>query len=68
MSNKKVALVIGNAAYIKGGVLRNPVNDANDIAEKLKLFGFNVIKKTDLTYRGHGSNSTKSYAKAIYII
>jgi uncharacterized caspase-like protein len=37
----KNALVIGNAQY-KIGPLRNPVNDANDIAEILKQKGFNV--------------------------
>ena len=28
-SDKKIALVIGNANYTNGGRLKNPVNDAN---------------------------------------
>lgn len=46
-NEKRVALVIGNAAYASGGVLKNPVNDANLMAETLKELGFDVIKRTD---------------------
>lgn len=45
------ALVIGNAAYPAPGDLPNPVNDATDIAEKLRHFGFSVIEKSDCTQR-----------------
>lgn len=38
----RTALVIGNAAY-KSGPLKNPVNDASDMARSLKKAGFNVI-------------------------
>jgi len=38
---KRIALVIGNAAY-KSAPLRNPTNDANDMAAVLKRFGFDV--------------------------
>lgn len=39
-----VALVIGNAGYdAKIGTLKNPVNDANDMAEALRRLGFNII-------------------------
>lgn len=44
----KTALVIGNSAY-KNTPLTNPVNDASDIADKLRLLGFNVSSKKDLT-------------------
>jgi hypothetical protein len=44
-----VALVIGNADYAHSGVLKNPANDANDIAAKLKSYGFHVIVATDAT-------------------
>ena len=50
MSRRLTALVIGNAAYQDGGDLRNPVNDAEDIAAKLADCGFTVSKKTDCTY------------------
>ena len=43
---KKVALVIGNAAYPTAN-LKNPVNDANAIASKLRELGFEVLLKTD---------------------
>jgi uncharacterized caspase-like protein len=46
---RRVALVIGNAAYRRLPVLRNPVNDAADMAEKLKALGFDVSLVTDAT-------------------
>jgi hypothetical protein len=45
---KRVALVIGNAAYAKAGTLANPANDATDVANALKKFGFDVILGIDL--------------------
>ncbi|NOQ15739.1 MAG: hypothetical protein GQ581_01635 [Methyloprofundus sp.] len=42
INRKKVALVIGNSAYAIGA-LRNPKNDAYDIAQALRLLGFQVI-------------------------
>ena len=41
-SEQRVALVIGNASY-KDAPLRNPVNDANDMAAELKQMGFTVM-------------------------
>jgi len=38
---KRVALVIGNGAY-KDSPLRNPVNDASDMASKLRKLNFDV--------------------------
>ncbi len=40
--DKRVALVIGNAAY-KSGPLVNPVNDARAMASRLRTLGFDVI-------------------------
>ncbi len=45
-TEQRVALVIGNSAY-KEAPLRNPVNDANDIAATLKGLGFAVTLKTN---------------------
>ena len=45
-NEKRLALVIGNSAY-EDGPLRNPVNDANDIAAVLQELGFDVIKRTN---------------------
>ncbi len=47
---RRTALVIGNGAY-KSSPLRNPVNDATDIANALRKFGFSVILKTNANQR-----------------
>ena len=47
-SGKKVALVIGNSAYRSVQALRNPANDAADMAAALSRMGFTVLSKTDL--------------------
>ncbi|WP_439814862.1 caspase family protein [Zavarzinia sp. CC-PAN008] len=47
---KRVALVIGNAAYADAP-LRNPVNDATDMAAKLDRLGFDTITVTDTDKR-----------------
>src|SRR5262249_11037787 len=44
VKNKRVALVIGNAAY-KESPLSNPVNDARDMSQLLRELGFEVIYK-----------------------
>lgn len=48
---KRVALVIGNAAYSDTGKLANTVNDAEAVAEKLRNLGFIVTLATDLDRR-----------------
>jgi len=40
-TERRIALVIGNGAY-KSTPLRNPVNDAADIADALESLGFSV--------------------------
>lgn len=52
-AERRVALVIGNAAY-KVNPLRNPVNDALDVAASLRGYGFTVIERTNLTTRQIG--------------
>jgi hypothetical protein len=42
-AEKRVALVIGNAAYQYTTSLANPANDADDMALALKKVGFEVI-------------------------
>jgi hypothetical protein len=51
---KRVALVIGNAAYKHAAELRNPRNDAQDVAEALEKLGFTVISEFDLDRTGMG--------------
>jgi hypothetical protein len=45
----RVALVIGNGAYVNADPLRNPVNDANSVAAVLRTIGFDVVEGVDLT-------------------
>jgi tetratricopeptide (TPR) repeat protein len=48
---KRFALIIGNSHYPKEiGVLKNPVNDATDIANELRNSNFEVELLTDATY------------------
>ena len=49
-TEKRLALVIGNANYEKGE-LKNPVNDARLIASTLDSLGFEVILKENLSSR-----------------
>ncbi len=46
-SERRTALVIGNGAY-EGSRLKNPVNDAVDMAAALKELGFTVVLKKDV--------------------
>ena len=46
ISQSKLALVIGNSNY-KVSPLKNPVNDAKDMARVLKRLGFRVIHKSN---------------------
>lgn len=48
-AGKKTALVIGNADYRAARVLKNPVNDAEDMAATLERIGFEVIVATNAT-------------------
>lgn len=48
---KRVALVMGNAAYQSGSKLSNPANDATAMAKVLRSLGFEVIVVIDGTRR-----------------
>ena len=50
-ADRRVALVIGNAAYDHFGRLSNPGNDAEDIATVLRRVGFEVLDGRDLSRR-----------------
>ena len=43
-SDRRVALVMGNAAY-KSAPLRNPANDARAMAQALRAYGFEVVHR-----------------------
>ncbi|HEX5167983.1 MAG TPA: caspase family protein [Cyclobacteriaceae bacterium] len=50
-NEKRYALVIGNGSYPKSiGALRNPVNDATDLAKELRESNFDVQLLTNVTY------------------
>jgi uncharacterized caspase-like protein len=46
-ADKRVALVIGNSNYVHSAQLRNPANDAGDIAAALRRLGFAVMVVRD---------------------
>jgi len=49
---RRIALVIGNAAYVGSTPLDNPANDARNVARALRDLGFEVIEGTDLDRAG----------------
>ncbi len=51
-AEKRVALVVGNAAYRHADVLDNPVNDARGVRDALKGIGFDVIYGENLDQKG----------------
>jgi len=50
-SGRRLALVIGNGAYSNAPALKNPPNDARDMAARLKAFGFEVTTGINLSQR-----------------
>jgi hypothetical protein len=50
LADKRLALVIGNSAYKNAPTLKNPANDASDMADTLQRLGFEVIRGMDLDY------------------
>jgi uncharacterized caspase-like protein len=51
-ADKRVALVIGNGAYVNAAHLPNPPNDARDVADALKRSGFETMLGIDLDKGG----------------
>ena len=47
-ADARVALVIGNGAYLHEPVLQNPANDARDMAAALRELGFHVTEAIDV--------------------
>lgn len=60
---KRIALVVGNAAY-KAGALPTPANDAGLIAQTLQAAGFDVIGARDLDQNGLRDTVRDFLAKA----
>ena len=64
LAEKRVALVVGNSAYVQAGALPNPMNDASDMAEALKQVGFEVILGLDLT-KSAFDGKVRDFARAL---
>jgi hypothetical protein len=64
LAEKRVALVVGNSAYVQAGALPNPMNDASDMAEALKKVGFEVILGLDLT-KSAFDGKVRDFARAL---
>jgi hypothetical protein len=62
-AERKVALVIGNSNYLDAP-LKNPVNDATDMASALRKLGFRVTLKTDANQRVM-ETAVRSFGKKI---
>lgn len=71
-TEKRIALVVGNANYQNQGKLNNPENDANDIATKLERLGFLVILRNNLNKEQFGNaisdfgRQAKNYNVALF--
>jgi uncharacterized caspase-like protein len=63
-AQRRVALVIGNSAYVNTGRLENPRNDAADLAGKLKQLGFEVSEGYDLT-KGDMDRTIRTFAESL---
>jgi uncharacterized caspase-like protein len=63
-AQKRVALVVGNSAYLHAGALANPANDASDIAATLDEVGFGVILGLDLDKRGFDAK-VRDFSRAL---
>ena len=64
VSEKRIALVIGNGAYANSP-LKNPINDAKDVAAKLRKLGFDVIERNNLQIRQIGETLREFRSKLI---
>jgi len=63
-AERRVALVVGNSGYVHAATLRNPRNDAEDMAATLRKLGFEVLVGTDLDQAGF-AKTIDQYARMI---
>ena len=64
VAERRIALVVGNAAYVHAAPLANPGNDANDVSAALKEAGFEVILGLDLDKRAFDLK-VRDFARAL---
>jgi uncharacterized caspase-like protein len=62
---KRLALVIGNAAYINAPALKNPVNDAADMCAALQKVRFKALCHTDVRSREEFDSHVKAYVDGL---
>ena len=48
LADRRIALVIGNGKYENAGVLANPINDADAIADLLTKAGFDFVDRRSI--------------------
>jgi carboxyl-terminal processing protease len=63
-AEQRVALVVGNSNYRHAGELRNPANDAADVAAALRKLGFEVIEGRELDKQGL-EGKVRQFAQAL---
>ena len=63
-AERRVALVVGNAAYEGAAALRTARNDAKDMAEALKKLGFETVLGIDLD-QDHFASTMETFARAL---
>lgn len=63
-AERRVALVIGNSAYVNTSALANPANDAEDMAQALRDLDFEVVVGIDLDNRGM-RDTVREFGKAL---
>jgi len=63
-AEKRVALVVGNSAYVHANALPNPANDAADMAKALAEVGFDVILGLDLGKQAF-DGKVRDFARAL---
>lgn len=61
---KRVALIIGNSDYVDAP-LRNPANDARDMAASLRKLGFEVIEEIDVRTQNDMKRAVRDFGKKI---
>ena len=64
VAGRRVALVIGNSSYKFTSTLENPKNDATDVSNAFKAFGFEVFEGVDLD-KGAMERLMRDYAGAL---
>jgi hypothetical protein len=66
LAEKRVALVIGNSAYVKVAKLDNPKNDATAMEEMFKAAGFDTVMRSDDLNVGDMRRALREFSDTSY--